>query len=165
MDIGLAVAFIGFFVTNLIFLWSVSNRICDKIENIGKDVAILRELSGPHQTVNFKLNQSGLTGTIQTRPDEFTSNRTAYSVVLSERVGSGVTQKAVSKMEYGKVVLSAVSGQVILLKIQSLDVDENASIIESFLHALDAEIYVDNSKNIAGAIEEKLRLSLGEGAP
>lgn len=163
--IVLAAGFFGLIFINIIALWNVSNRICDKIEKIGKDVAVMKELYVPHQTVRFQLNQSGLTGTIETKPDEFSDSTAAYTLILSKRIGFGVAQKALERMGYDKLVITISSGQVILFKIQSLDVDENASIIEAFINALDAEIYADKSKDIAESIEEKLRSSLSDGAP
>jgi len=172
--IVLAVGFFGLIFIVIIALWNVSNRIGDKIGNLGtvldskfdaiidkissiaKDISVIRELSRPIQTVNFQLEHSGITGTISTRPDEFTSELLSYIIRFSEPINKERIINAIKKLPSRKLQFYGASANVLIFNIRSVDLDENASLIKTFLQALDKELSVDRSKDITEAIEKKL---------
>lgn len=173
--IALAFVFVGFILTILLMIWNVSNRICDKIGNldtvldskfdaiidkissIATDISIIKEFSRPIQTVSFQLEHSGITGTISTRPEEFTSVALSYSIEFSEPINKGRIINAVVKLPSRKLQFIGALGTLALIKIKSVDLDENASLIKTFLQELDKELSFDRSREITESIENKLK--------
>jgi len=179
MDVELlivsAVGFFGLIFIVIIALWDVSNRIGDKIGNLGMvldtkfdiiidklssittDLSVVKELSRSPQTVSFQLEHSGVKGTISTRPDEFTSELLSYFIKFSVPINKEMIQNAIRTLASSKFQFLGSSDKLILFMIRSRDVDENASLIKAFIQELDKELSVDNSKEIIESIENELK--------
>lgn len=173
--IALALVFVGFILTILLVIWNVSNRICDKIGNVviildtkfdiiidklGKistDILVMKELSRSHQTVNFTLDESGLTGTIELRTEDFTETSLTYTIIFSQNIRKDIAEISLREINKRNLVTLGHSGSVIVLIINSRDLNENASIVENYLKVLDKKLGFDNSNEIIQFIEDKLR--------
>ncbi len=172
--IVLGLSFFGLIFIVVIALWNVSNRIDDKIGNldtflgskfdllidkissIATDISVIKELSRSIKSVDFQLEHSGITGIISTRPDEFTSELLSYIIRFSEPINNNRILNAIKKLTSRKFMYIGASDRILLFKIRSVDLDENALLIKTFLEALDNELSEDRSKEITKSIEDKL---------
>lgn len=138
-------------------LSSKFDTIIDKLSDISKEISIIGERYRPIKTVDFHLESSGITGTISTRPEGFTSERLTYIILFSEPISEMRVTESIKKLFSRKLRLDGFGGNLILISIHSADLDENASLIKSFLKVLDNELSVDESREITESIEKKLR--------
>lgn len=173
--IELTIGFAGLIIALVGMLWYVCDRISDKIREseeglsgkfdvlidrlllIVSDISLIKELTKAHQTIEILLPMSKINCMLSPRIEEFTIDSATYLLSTDVPILTNTIKYAVEKLDNSNFILLRTMGTIIVFKIKTRNIDENTTIIKSFIDILDNEITKDGAKEWADAVESKLK--------